>query len=552
METLATEWWEDKLLEEILSRVERELTIKNSNKEDKKKIITNEMLYCYSDPVYFVESYLYTDKNPSFFSNKIQTLAPYRLFDFQVETLDKLLLAVEWWERVFIEKSRQCWISRLICAFALWGWLFKDRKILFISQKENFVDEIWNMQSLFEKIRFMTAQLPKRMLPNEFSIDKHMPRLRIYKPKNYWTWSITWESANNNAWTWWTYKFVFCDEFSKIENASSINTSLQATTWCIIYNWTPYWKFNEYYRMRLLAIQGKMVHIRLHWSLHPFYTKEWYEWRTKAMTIEQIAQELEISYDASVTGRVYPRFANMPIWDCVFSNYKYDPYLPLYCSIDNSHGWIDNHSIIISQTTSNWKIRIIDSLQLPSYTTIDECASLLSKQPLWKFDDEALNFLERYKEYKQPIFIADPYDSTSTWNDTSISKIYRNYWITLNTPDRKKWIQDRIRICQLNMWRIEVNVDTENAYSLNWLFVSAIQNSRYPDRNETSQSTSDNYKPVHDSTSHFRTSWEYLINFIIENEENMWIIGWKRQTEREKVLVEVPDYVTGKNKWIYE
>jgi hypothetical protein len=42
-------------------------------------------------------------------------------------------------------------------------------------------------------------------------------------------------------------------------------------------------------------------------------------------------------------------------------------------------------------------------------------------------DDEALNFLERYKEYKQAIFIADPYDSSSTWNDTSISKIYRNY-----------------------------------------------------------------------------------------------------------------------------
>jgi hypothetical protein len=64
--------------------------------------------------------------------------------------------------------------------------------------------------------------------------------------------------------------------------------------------------------MRLLAIQGKMVYIRLHRSLNPMYNKEWYAWRTKAMTPEQIAQELEINYDASVSGRVYPRFATIP------------------------------------------------------------------------------------------------------------------------------------------------------------------------------------------------------------------------------------------------
>jgi len=64
--------------------------------------------------------------------------------------------------------------------------------------------------------------------------------------------------------------------------------------------------------MRLLALQGRMKHIRLHRSLNPFYSKLWYEWRTKAMTQEQIAQELEINYDASVSGRVYPRFSNIP------------------------------------------------------------------------------------------------------------------------------------------------------------------------------------------------------------------------------------------------
>lgn len=544
--------YEEKLLEELLHRVTREAKIKSLPQNDAKELMKQEMLECYNDCVYFIENYLYTDKNPWFFSNKIQTIVPYLLFDFQVETVDKIILAIEKWDRVFIEKSRQLWLSWLICAIALWWWLFKDWKILFLSQKEDFVDKIWDMQSLFQKIRFMTNELPKWMLPPNFTTDEFMPRLRIFKPKWYGTWSIVWESANNNAGTWGTYKFVFWDEFSKIQNASSINTSIQATTWCIIYNGTPYGKFNEYYRMRLLALKGKMTHIRLHRSQHPFYTKEWYEWKTRSMTQEQISQELEINYDASVTWRVYPRFANIPVWDCLFGKYEYDPYLPLYCSIDHSHWWYDNNAIILAQVKSNGKIVIIDSLQLPSYTSIDECASLIAKQALWKLDDEALKFYARYREYKQPIFIGDPYDSDSTWNDTSISKIYRSYWITLNTPDRKKWIQDRIRVCQLNMGRLEVNVDTEDSNSLNWWFTSSLQNARYPERNETSQSTSENIKPVHDQTSHFRTAFEYLINFIVEQEEAMWIIWGKRIQEREKKLVQKPNYITWQNEWVYE
>lgn len=69
------------------------------------------------------------------------------------------------------------------------------------------------------------------------------------------------------------------------------------------------------------------------------------------------------------------------------------------------------------------------------------------------------------------------------------------------------------------MHRLQVNCDMEDANSLNWEFVSAIQSARYPARNETSQSTTTNYNPVHDASSHFRTSLEYILNFLIEAEE---------------------------------
>jgi len=552
--TFATTEYENKLLDEILRRVARDIEIRELLKWDKKKaqkIIEQEMLECYSDPVFFIENYLFTDKNPFFFSDRIGTKVPYLLFDYQVETIDILLECVEKWERAFIEKSRQLGLSWLVCAFALWWWLFRDWKMLFLSQKEDYVDKVGDMQSLFQKIRFMTRDLPRWMLPKDFSMDKHMPRLRIYKPDKAGTGSIIGESANTNAGTWWTYKFVFMDEMAKMDNAKSINTAVQATTWCIIYNSTPLGKFCEYYRMRILAVKKKIRHIRLHWSMNPMYTKEWYTWKTQWMFPEQIAQELEINYEASVEWRVYPTFANKPTGDCMFWNYEYDPYLPLYISIDNSHWGMDNHAIIVAQTTPNGKIRIIDSHQFPSYTTITECASLLAMQPVWKFDDNALKFLDRLRSYKQAVYIADPYDSNATWDDTSIIKIYRNYWITLNVPQRKKTIEERIRIVRMNMERVEVNVDTENSESLNWEFVSAIQNARFKTQTEGSESTTMNYNPIHDGTSHFRSDFEYLLNFIIEAEESMGIVWWMRQKQSARQMIQKENYITGELEWVY-
>lgn len=553
----ATPEYEEILLDALQDRAKRNTAINQArnNPEEFTRLVSEEMTECYNDPVYFIENYLYTDKNENFFSSQIRTLVPFLLFDYQVETIDGFLESVNGGERVFLEKSRQMGISWLVCAFALWGFLFRDWKILFLSQKEDYVDKIGDMQSLFQKIRFMVVKLPKWMLPMpdrdfndpKYKIDKwinaYMPRLRIHKPAGFGTGSISGESANKNASTGGTYRFVFMDEMAKMENARGINTAVQATTGCIIYNSTPLGKFNEYYRMRTLAIKGKMRMMRLHWSRNPFYTREWYEWKTHAMLPEDIAQEFEINYEGSVEGRVYPTFANIPTGDCKFGRYEYDPYLPLYISIDNSHGGIDNHAIIVAQVTANGKIRIIDSHQFPSYTTIDECASLLAKQPVGHLDDEALNFYERIKDYKPATYIADPYDSDATWNDTSIIKIYKNYGIILNVPERKKTIQERIRINRLNMNRIEVNVDMEDAESPNWDFVSSIQNSRYPKREETSETTADNHKPTK-LGSHFRTSFEYLVNFLIEAEESMGIIGGKRQGEPEKVMVQKANMIT--------
>lgn len=50
-------------------------------------------------------------------------------------------------------------------------------------------------------------------------------------------------------------------------------------------------------------------------------------------------------------------------------------------------------------------------------------------------------------------------------------------------------------------------------------FISAIQNARYPKREPGSNSTSENKRPVHDQTSHYRTAMEYACLWVYENEK---------------------------------
>lgn len=108
--TFATVEYEDSLLDAILGRIQRDLEIDHAQKTDKEQylmLIKNEMLESYSDPVYFIENFLWCDKNPFFFSDRIQTLVPYLLFDYQIETIDTLKRCAEKGEKAFIEKSRQ-------------------------------------------------------------------------------------------------------------------------------------------------------------------------------------------------------------------------------------------------------------------------------------------------------------------------------------------------------------------------------------------------------------------------------------------------------------
>ena len=247
--------------------------------------------------------------------------------------------------------------------------------------------------------------------------------------------------------------------------------------------------------------QMPFIWFKLHWSEHPFYDQQWYDQQCVKDSPEVIAQELDISYNTSVRGRVYPEFTGD-----TYPDIEYNERLPLFIAIDNSHGGADPHAIIVCQPDGHiWNI--IDYLEINCSVT--DIANIMGKKPTSAMDEVTRDFYERYKRWKTATFVSDPYDTYATLNTSTIAQEYSKAGIYLNTPtERKK--DHQILATRSNIHRARLS---DRAIDL----ANALANSRYPERTETSQATSDRVLPVHDQWSHGRSAFEYLTCFLLES-----------------------------------
>ena len=92
--------------------------------------------------------------------------SPLILFPKQEKLISFLDESMQIKEDGLIEKSRDVGITWVCCAYAVWAWLFKEGvKIGFGSRKEKLVDELGNIDSIFEKMRVIIRFLPNEFLP---------------------------------------------------------------------------------------------------------------------------------------------------------------------------------------------------------------------------------------------------------------------------------------------------------------------------------------------------------------------------------------------------
>ncbi|MDR0651098.1 MAG: hypothetical protein LBG59_07050 [Candidatus Peribacteria bacterium] len=125
----------------------------------------------------------------------------------------------------------------------------------------------------------------------------------------------------------------------------------------------------------------------------------------------------------------------------------------------------------------------------------------------WQYNDEDWKQIEKSRLYKYTDHFGDPYNvdnrSVISNGDTIRSQL-RKLGIEMLT-NRKSTVEERIRKVQQRMADIYIDKDL-------FELITAIQQSRYPQRPENSNTSTSQTKPIHNEFSHFRTALEYLID----------------------------------------
>lgn len=209
-------------------------------------------------------------------------------------------------------KSRDMGLTWIVLAFFVWYFLFRGGIFHVGSRKEDEVDYKGNADTLFGKMRFLIYNLPEWMIPGDL-IDKH--NLLAYHDEEF---AITGESANPGFGRGQRKTGVLMDEFQKWEYDRQAYRAVSQTSNVIFLVGTPEGTGN-YYATIARKNPFKAIIRRIHWMLHPLksqgshykdgeLTSPWKEEQKSAMEDEDIAGELELSFEGSAKGA---RFASI-------------------------------------------------------------------------------------------------------------------------------------------------------------------------------------------------------------------------------------------------
>jgi hypothetical protein len=124
-------------------------------------------------------------------------IIPFILYPFQEEFVGWLEDRLHGRKHGLVEKSRDMGATWMGIVWIVYHWLFDAGFTAHIgSRKEDYVDRSGDMNTLFERMRFVLKKLPRWMLPKGFNFRKHTSHMRIINPENEAI--ITGESANDN------------------------------------------------------------------------------------------------------------------------------------------------------------------------------------------------------------------------------------------------------------------------------------------------------------------------------------------------------------------
>jgi hypothetical protein len=195
---------------------------------------------CSASPIYFANAFLWT-----YLQKKIDaegheaavygggSNVPFITWKPQDDAICSLLKCIDEGTDALINKSRDMGATWVALAVIQWYFQFRpNTTFLEMSRKELLVDRRGDMDSLFEKHRFMLRWQPAWLRPKVRDTKLHLENTRTRS-------TIEGESTNENAGQASRKTAIFIDEAARISNLAEIDLATADTSACRIFNSTP-------------------------------------------------------------------------------------------------------------------------------------------------------------------------------------------------------------------------------------------------------------------------------------------------------------------------
>jgi len=441
-----------------------------------------------ADIVYFISSLKTFD--PRTKNKDIE----FKLYPYQEEYARQLVDHIRDGKDLFVEKSRDMGVSWVTLAVILWFWLYEDSfQALIGSRKEDYVDNR-QIDSLFGKFDYMLRCLSV----DGFNPDKHRTYMKLTHPTNKSV--ILGESANANFSRAGRYQIVFFDEMAFWQFEQNSWESAGDATPCRLAVTTPSAQPSF---SKALRNSGLIEVKTLHWQLHPLKDDEWYQREKLRRTAEEVARELDINWEGSLEGIVYPEHSN-----CRFGEYPYQPEWSLYVSWDfgldgTAIGWWQRNPV-------TGRVRLIEAylkINKPIHYFLPLFGKPIEAGLLYDHND--LEVINKVKDWATASHFGDPDVKKRSYQNkemTSTKEVLQGNQIYVQTNTKANDLQSRMTECKL-LLQAGIEVNNTNGTKM---WCEAIKSYRFPTRQEGSQATGANLKPIHDWSSHLSTMTEYF------------------------------------------
>ncbi len=481
---------------------------------------------CAADQAWWIDHFLFT------YDDRVGEDETFILYPFQVEKCVKPYQAMlqtrdrrRWTQCV--NKSRGIGWTWTELALRLHSFLFrKNHSILLGAVDKKSVDDGGlesTHQSLMGKIRYMIAHLPKWMreallgpLFDKEIFNKNLLLKNPLKPKNI-IGGRQFGGMFSRSQRW---SEIWGDEIAHAAAMKDADKALKQATDRFCGGSTPLGKATLHYQ--LMSNDMAVQRFTIHWSEHPDLDVAWYNAQREHMSDEDVASELDCSFEGSAGGRVLKHVSIATHFRCFADDgtdlAEFTPGLPLQVIIDP--GISDALALIWvqwdeSRLAGPIRGRVVDLVQTND-RAIDWCVPFILGQiptaddlgnpfPAYHYNPMEMQIIERHRVWGPPKEVmGDHYGTTrNPSNGLTAYGVLEHYGISV-CPIR---IEDDVQALEhlrmvLRYVRFASRLETQRNGSKELVpsMGEVVTQWRYPKRKDGDYR--ENLKPVKDMYDH--------------------------------------------------